>query len=123
MGGGLIRVDRHASVVGMPLPQVFDSIQKAFCADGTPLHDPLSEEAVVVAGLPGLRRNYTGSARGIDLHSALVLVRHAGDDIHLRAVWTRDHAALLALMIAPSIEVWDTRVRFVAERFGWVAPV
>jgi len=111
MGGGLIRVDRYASLDGMSFPQAFDSIQKAVGADGTPLHDLLSEEAVEVAGLPGLRRDYIGSARGMDLHIALVLVRHAGDDILLRAVWTLDHDALFALLVAPSIESWDPRVR------------
>ncbi len=111
MGGGLIRVDRFASVEGMSLLQAFDSIQKAVGADGTPLHDLESEEAVEVAGLAGLRRDYTGSARCMDLHIALVLVRHDGDDILLRAVWTRDHDALLALLVAPSIESWDPRVK------------
>jgi|GEM_PF-3912049 len=110
MGGGLMQVDRFASVDGMSLTQAFDSIAKAVGADGTPLHSLENEEAVEVGGLSGLRRDFTGSARGMDLHIVLVLVRHDGKDILLRAVWTLDHDALFSLLVAPSIEGWDPRV-------------
>jgi len=109
MGGGLIRVDRYASVAGTTLEEAFASLEKAVGADGTPLHELESESPVEVAGLPGLKRVYTGSARGVDLRITMVLTRDAGKDILLRAIWTIENDGLLSLLIAPSIEGWDPR--------------
>ena len=109
MGGGLIRVDRYASVPGTSLEEAFASLVKAVGADGTPLHELDSETPIEVAGLPGLKRVYLGSARGTDLRITLLLTRHAGQDILLRALWNTEHEALLSLMVAPSIESWDPR--------------
>ena len=109
MGSGLIRVDRYASVPGTTLAEALASLAKAIGADGTPLDVLVGEREVEVTGLAGLRRDYTGSARGADLHVVMVLVRHDGQDMLLRAMWDLDQDALSALLLDPVIDGWAPR--------------
>jgi len=107
MGKAVIQLETHASVQGVSLDEALAGYEKVVAADGTPLHEVISETVPDLAGLTGLRRDYAGTARARDLRIALVPLRHDGEDILLRAVWEADGGFILQHMIDTAINQWD----------------
>lgn len=109
MEAGRVQIDRFATVEGQTLPEAFDSYEKIVTAVGTPLHDLLSDDAIHLAGLDGLRRDYAGAAQGHDLRVTLVLARNGQEDILLRAIWDASQGLLFQHLIDTAIAEWNPR--------------
>ncbi|SMH41538.1 hypothetical protein [Maritimibacter sp. HL-12] len=109
MGASVIQVERFASIEDRGLPEALDGYEDFVAADGTPVHDLLVATAIDIAGLPALRRDYSGSALGRDLRVTLLLVQHHGQDILMRAVWDTGHGLLLEHMLDGAIAGWNPR--------------